>query len=372
MAYFDNNATTPIGKKALECYIETLRTDWYNPSSPFRSASKVRAKLEKLREDFASFFSLSPEQLIFTSGATESNNAVFAHCSNIQGSQSVCLISPYEHPSITESAKRWFGENILYLPTDGKGKVLLDGVESILEQEKITLVSLIAANNETGVLQPWYELSRLCSSRGIFFHSDATQWVGKLDIENLSSCTSFSGSGHKFFGPKGVGWLATKSPINLFCGGKQEFGYRGGTENYPAILSMFTAFKNAQAEISDAEKRVVWRDNFENWILSEIPGSRILGINSKRLWNTSMIIMPKFDNLRWVGKLDKLGFQISTGSACSVGSHSDRKTIMKAYGLDNQEINRLVRISSYLNHSKLDWDNLKIAIHTVYKSCRVG
>jgi cysteine desulfurase len=367
MAYFDNNATTPIGKKALECYIESSGTDWYNPSSPFRTASKVRAKLEILREEFASFFSLNPEQVIFTSGATESNNAVFANCSNIQGAQSVCLISPFEHPSITESAIRWFGENILYLPTDGGGKVLLDGVESILEQEKITLVSLIAANNETGILQPWYELSKLCSERGIFFHTDATQWIGKLDIEKLSSCTSFSGSGHKFFGPKGVGWLATTSPINLFCGGKQEFGYRGGTENYPAILSMFTAFKNVQTEISDAHKREIWRDDFEKWILSEIPGARILGVNSERLWNTSMIILPKFDNLRWVGKLDKLGFQVSTGSACSVGNHSDRKSIMKAYGLDNQEINRLVRISSYLNHSQSDWDNLKFAIHTVYE-----
>ena len=366
MLYFDNNATTPIGGNALNTFSQSLELDWFNPSSPYRSAAKVRAKLELLREELASIFSLNHDQLIFTSGATESNNAVFAHCSTIQGGESRCLISPFEHPSVSDSAKKWFKDRIIYLPHDGDGKVLLNEVQSVLKKEKITLVSLMAANNESGVIQPWEELSEICSSNGIFFHTDATQWIGKIGVSTFSNCTSFCGSGHKFNGPKGIGFLASKIPVNLICGGTQEFGLRGGTESFPAIASMITAFKDTETKIDNIEERSVWRDNFENQILKKIPYSKVLGVSNQRLWNTSLLVLPKFNNLRWVSKLDKLGFQVSTGSACTTGGIVDKNSMLETYSLDINELKRVVRVSSYLSHTDEDWSKLQSAFEEAF------
>ena len=369
MSYFDNNATTALGHNALFSYEAALSKDWANPSSPYRTGSRVRAKIEQAREELAGFFSFNRDQIIFTSGATEANNAIFAHFSKGLGLKGSCLVSPFEHPSVIDSAKYWFDQKIIYMPTDGKGLVNLNETSSILEKEKISLVSLMAANNETGVLQPWQELAEVCLRNGVYFHCDATQWVGKLDTSGLSNCGSFSASAHKFCGPKGVGWLATKAPVKMQLGGAQEFGLRGGTENYPAIASMMAAFKDAQDRISEVNSRALWRDEFDKGIVAGIPNSQILGSGKKRLWNTSMVLLPDYENLRWVGKLDKLGFEVSTGSACSVGKEQG-SGIANHYGLTSGQGRRLVRVSSYFEHSQSDWENLLSAFCLAYKELR--
>jgi len=366
MSYFDNNATTALGQNALFSYEISLQEDWSNPSSPYRTGSRVRAKLEQAREELAEFFSLNKDQIIFTSGATEANNGIFANFSASAESDSSCLISPFEHPSVIDAARYWCKDKIVYLPTDGNGLVNLDKAGLILKKEKISLVSLMAANNETGVLQPWQELAEICSANGVHFHCDATQWVGKLDASVLSKCGSFSASAHKFSGPKGIGWLASKDPIKMQLGGAQEFGLRGGTENYPAIASMLVAFKDSQKRITELGSRALWRDEFDKGILATIPNVQILGSGNKRLWNTSMIL---FENLRWVGKLDKLGFQVSTGSACSVGK-KEGSGIANHYGFTAGQGRRLIRVSSYFQQSQSDWENLLSAFCLAYKELR--
>ena len=369
MSYFDNNATTALGQNALFSYEVSLQEDWSNPSSPYRTGSRVRAKLEQAREELAEFFSLNKDQIIFTSGATEANNGIFANFSASAESDSSCLISPFEHPSVIDAARYWCKDKIVYLPTDGNGLVNLDKAGLILKKEKISLVSLMAANNETGVLQPWQELAEICSANGVHFHCDATQWVGKLDASVLSKCGSFSASAHKFSGPKGIGWLASKDPIKMQLGGAQEFGLRGGTENYPAIASMLVAFKDSQKRITELGSRALWRDEFDKGILATIPNVQILGSGNKRLWNTSMILLPEFENLRWVGKLDKLGFQVSTGSACSVGK-KEGSGIANHYGFTAGQGRRLIRVSSYFQQSQSDWENLLSAFCLAYKELR--
>ena len=369
MSYFDNNATTALGQNALFSYEISLQEDWSNPSSPYRTGSRVRAKLEQAREELAEFFSLNKDQIIFTSGATEANNGIFANFSASAESDSSCLISPFEHPSVIDAARYWCKDKIVYLPTDGNGLVNLDKAGLILKKEKISLVSLMAANNETGVLQPWQKLAEICSANGVHFHCDATQWVGKLDASVLSKCGSFSASAHKFSGPKGIGWLASKDPIKMQLGGAQEFGLRGGTENYPAIASMLVAFKDSQKRITELGSRALWRDEFDKGILATIPNVQILGSGNKRLWNTSMILLPEFENLRWVGKLDKLGFQVSTGSACSVGK-KEGSGIVNHYGLTAGQGRRLIRVSSYFQQSQSDWENLLSAFCLAYKELR--
>ena len=146
---------------------------------------------------------------------------------------------------------------------DHSGMVDLDEVEQCLDQKDISLVSLMAANNESGILQPWRELAGICSQRGIHFHCDATQWIGKLPLRDISICSSFSASAHKFSGPKGVGWLASKYPIQMQIGGVQEGSLRGGTENLPGIISMLTAWEEIALNLSLLDDRYLWRNQFE-------------------------------------------------------------------------------------------------------------
>ncbi len=365
MTYFDNNATTPLGQIPFQVYKNALEEDWSNPSSPYLAASRVRAKMEKAREELAESLQVNSDNLIFTSGATESNNAVFAHAASISSKSQGCLISPIEHSSILEPARHWFGNRVFNLPVDSGGRVLIDDLEKKIEGDDISLISLMAANNETGVLQPWQHVARICAQRGVFFHCDATQWVGKLDSSEFSCCTSFSASGHKFSGPKGVGLLACTRPFPLQRGGEQENGWRGGTENYPSIASMLSAFTQSQESLADFSQRASWRDKFEIDLLNFLPNTRILGKEHPRLWNTSMLVMPKFENLSWIGKLDKLGFSVSTGSACSTGSGTN-SLVASSMNLSAGELRRLIRISSYTNESAQDWQNLNSGIEKAY------
>jgi cysteine desulfurase len=365
MTYFDNNATTPLGQIPLQVYKNALEEDWSNPSSPYLAASRVRAKMEKAREELAESLQVNSDNLIFTSGATESNNAVFAHAASLSSTSQGCLISPIEHSSILEPARHWFGNRVFNLPVDSGGRVLIDDLQKKIEGDNISLISLMAANNETGVLQPWQDVARICAQRGVFFHCDATQWVGKLDSSEFSCCTSFSASGHKFSGPKGVGWLACTRPFPLQRGGEQENGWRGGTENYPSIASMLSAFSQSQESLADFSQRASWRDQFEIDLLNFLPNTRILGKEHPRLWNTSMLVMPKFENLSWIGKLDKLGFCVSTGSACSTGSGTN-SLVASSMDLSAGELRRLIRISSYSDESAQDWQNLNSGIEQAY------
>ncbi len=366
MVFFDNNATTPLGKNVLDAYKVALKQNWQNPSSPYRESAHTRALLEKVRFEIATSLGLRKNELIFTSGATESNNAVFAHLGKSIKSKSGCLISPFEHSSVIESAKYWFDGRIHFLPANEEGFVDSDRVLDILNSNDICLVSLMAANNESGVLQPWQDIARMCSSRGIHFHCDATQWIGKKTIDDFSLCSSFSASAHKFSGPKGVGWLASKQPIQMQRGGGQEGSLRGGTENVPGIISLLTAWEELKSNLNIYRDLHLWRDQFERDLMNAIPQVNILGKKAPRLWNTSLFVLPDYNNLSWVGKLDKIGFSVSTGSACSTDKNG-YSSISSSMGLSENESRRLIRVSSYFEQTEEDWCNLASAFAQAYQ-----
>jgi len=366
MVYFDNNATTPLGQNALASYSLALEQNWQNPSSPYRSSARARTLLERARFDLANSFGIKKEEIIFTSGATESNNAVFAHFGKTLNSTGQCLLSPFEHSSVVESAKYWFQDRVHFMPSDHSGIIDLDGVEKLLKQEDICLVSLMAANNESGILLPWQEMARICSLQGIHFHCDATQWIGKLALNNFSLCSSFSASAHKFAGPKGVGWLVSKHPIQMQMGGGQEGSLRGGTENLPGVISMLTAWEEITLKLALLGDRYLWRNQFERDLKNIVPNVGILGEEVPRLWNTSLFVVPKYENLSWVGKLDKIGYSVSTGSACSTNK-SEYSLIASAMGLSGSESRRLIRVSSYFDQTESDWSNLAQAFGRTYE-----
>ena len=269
-------------------------------------------------------------------------------------------ISAIEHPSVREAAKGWLGsEHVVDIPVDTQGVVQADALRVIIAEHRPALVSIMAANNESGVLQDWASLLAVCRDQGIPFHTDAAQWLGKRPAQDLGQCDYVTGSAHKFGGPKGMGFLMLRDEdetLRFLRGGPQEGGRRAGTENYPAIEAMVTALEQCAAP-GDASLR----DVFELRLKQEMPGLRIISADAARLWNTSMMVMPRHDNLKWLTRLSRLGFAISTGSACSSGREGS-SVVVRALGATPEELKRVVRFSSGWRTTADDWQALGDAL----------
>ena len=365
MAYFDHNSTTAPFQEVITTMGDTYQSAWSNPSSPHRAGTQVRARLEQAREAICEYLSVDPKCLTFTSGATEANNTVIGWSSEYFDRGSA-LISAIEHPSVLEACRYRYGNRLQFIPSNVQGEVEVGKVEELLKSIRPTFVSLLAAHNETGVIQPWKEVALLCQKYGAWFHCDATQWIGKLEPDGLGICSSFSFSAHKFGGPKGVGGIFAQEPISWMHGGGQERESRGGTENYPAIQGMKVAFDQSLLSPEFYKKLEKDRNQFEEKIKFYLEGVRILGEKAPRLWNTSFLILPEFDNLSWIAKLDKMGYQLSTGSACST-AREESSGLAKAVGLRLEEERRLVRASGWLETSEDDWLKLADAIELAHK-----
>jgi cysteine desulfurase len=364
MSYFDHNATTPPHPAALAVGRETAEQSWHNPSSPYRAAARAHALLEEAREQLAALFGGAPEQYIFTAGATEANNAVFAHFARHSPPGARAVVSAIEHPSILEAARAWFPGRVELIPVDPNGVARLDTLAVAIHGGQVAVVSLMAANNETGVLQPCAEAARQCREHGVPFHCDATQAFGKLPPVNISEYDFVTGSGHKFGGPKGVGFLkiAPNSGLHGQRGGEQEHGHRAGTENLPAIRGMLAALTARTAEF--ASKLPGWeraRADFEAALSAALPGAIIVGEKSPRLWNTVMFLPPRHANTRWIAALDRRGFQISTGSACATGQ-AGPSHVLAAMGVDPEAARRALRVSGGWETTPADWTALAAAL----------
>ncbi len=364
MAYFDNNATTRPFPEVRDAITEALNTCWANPSSPHRAGGRARARIERARERIAEDLGVDPKGLTFCSGATEANNAILAWM-NKESSSSWALVSKIEHPSILESARFSFKGRVDHLPINSQGVVEYENLERLIEQKRPSLVSVMAAHNETGVLQPWREVAELCRNLGIWFHCDATQWIGKVKHAGFDRCSSFSFSAHKFGGPKGVGVLVTREPVSWIQGGGQEMNTRGGTENLSGIIGLETAWERLAGLSHEVGDRSKWKSDFEAGLRNEFADLTILGNESPRLWNTSLLALPEFDNLSWIGKLDKLGYSLSTGSACSTG-RNEASGLSEAIGLTQDHKRRLVRASSFWDTTEEQWLGLARAISRAY------
>ena len=229
----------------------------------------------------------------------------------------------------------------------------------------------MAANNETGVLQPWREALAMCREHHVPFFCDAVQWLGKLPAAGLGECDFVSGSAHKFGGPKGVGFL--KCPGNgliepLIHGGPQEDRRRAGTENVAGVLAMMAALEEREAALAAGEQqqRATWGDEFEQELIARLPGTSVVGAGQQRLWNTVSAMMPDTDcRQRWVVKLDKAGYAVSTGSACASGKESPSHVLL-AMGHSPAEAGRVLRFSGGRETTREQWSGLLDALVKVY------
>jgi cysteine desulfurase len=361
--YFDHNATAPLHPAAREAWLRASEKHWHNPSSLYRDAGIASQQLESARERLGALIGVEAERIVFTSGATESNNALMAAFEPV-------AVSAIEHPSVRMPAR-----NAVDLPVNAHGIVEPDAVRSLITSRRPALVSVQAANNESGALQPWREIAAICREHDVPFHTDAAQWIGKLDASNLGECDFITGSAHKFGGPKGCGFLVLpeeESRLNFMRGGPQENGRRAGTENYPAIEAMVTALETitptlGQIEIDQSRRR----DDFIAAMRARFENLRVISESAPRLWNTVLMVMPAHHNLKWLTALSRRGFSISTGSACSSGKEGS-SVVVTALGAGADELKRVVRVSGGWDTAVEDWQALAAAFGEVFDELNRG
>jgi cysteine desulfurase len=286
-------------------------------------------------------------------------------------------VSAIEHPCVFDSSQHYFGKRARLIPVTREGVIDLDWLTAELADSRPGLVAVMAANNETGVIQPWREILAICHQYKVPYFTDAVQFIGKMPLKGLGECDYISGAAHKFGGPRGVGFLKTPARstlIPLLHGGKQEGGRRAGTENVATIAAMIAALEIREKQIARGEHllRGVWRDNFERELLRTVPGTSIVGANTPRLWNTVSALMPDGDRkLQWVIRLDKAGFAVSTGSACTTGKE-EPSHVLSAMGYKAAQAVRSVRFSAGWETTEADWDTLVKGLAKVNADLHAG
>ena len=369
MPYFDHNATAPLSPAAREAWLRAQDEAWHNPSSPTRAAARVRLRLDAARAQLAQFLGGEPGRIVFNSGATEGANSVLSHWARTLPPAERVAVSPTEHPCVIEAARAHFGEGrIAWLPVTRDGVVQVAEAEKLLSAGGATAVAVMAANNETGVLQPWAELAASCRRARVPFLCDATQWLGKLPGSGLGGAGWVIGSAHKFGGPKGVGFLQVAPGADNFCaqhGGAQEQGRRGGTENYPGVVAMLAALADAETtKVLFETERLRWRKNFERAVLAAVPGTVVVAAGAERLWNTVSLLLPHGEGERWVARLERRDFLVSTGAACATGK-AGPSHVLAALGLAADEARRALRVSAGWDTTEAGWLALAEALAAV-------
>jgi cysteine desulfurase len=244
------------------------------------------------------------------------------------------------------------------MPVDDNGRTDVRWLEAQLRDRKPALVAVMAANNETGVIQPWRVVGELCRHYGVPFLCDASQWIGKEPLPELGGCDFVTGCAHKFGGPAGVGFVKTRGQLtSLLYGGPQESGRRAGTENLPGVLAMMAALRERGSEPPSVRAtRIEWRTTFENELIRL--GATVLGAGCERLWNPVTANMPQVDcRHRWVVKLDKAGVAVTTGSACASGKEKPSH-VLTAMGLPPEDAARVIRFSGGWETTADDWNLL--------------
>jgi cysteine desulfurase len=349
--YLDHNATTPLDPRVLEAMLPYMKEDWGNPSSPYRFASRARMAVEKARQRIAEYAGCKPAEIVFTSSGTESDNLALrgaAHALRSRGNH--IITTAIEHHAVLNTCKALEKEGfrVTYLPVSSRGAISIKEVEDSLIPGTI-LVTVMHANNETGVLQPIDEIAALTKKRGILFHTDAVQTAGKIPHPLCKpGADLISFSGHKLYGPKGTAalYLREKSPLApIITGGSQESGFRAGTENVAGIVGLAHAFSLAVESAENESKRLQQlRDHLEVRIREAITGARINGAGAIRIANTTNISFDSVDGESIVLGLDLEGICISTGSACSTGE-PEPSHVLTAMGLSPKEAQGSIRIS---------------------------
>jgi cysteine desulfurase len=373
--YFDNNATTRVAPEVVEAMIPFLRDFWGNPSSAYSFGSEVAKRVEEAREKVAALIGADAKEIIFTSCGTESNNAALQSALATQPGKRHIVTTSVEHSAIIKHCE-WLqkqGVEVTFLPVDADGVLDLHFLDQSIRPDT-ALVSVMWANNETGVVFPVEEIAAICRSRGVLFHTDATQVPGKLKMDMDEVAADFlTLSAHKLHAPKGIGLLYVRKRTKFqpyVMGGHQERGKRGGTENVASIVGFGRAAELAMAHLQDENTRVgALRDRLENGILKMVPNTLRNGAKEPRLPNTSNIAFDFVEAEGVLMKLDELGICVSSGSACTTGSLNPSH-VLTAMGIKPARAKGCVRFSLGFYNTNEEVDYLLTHIPRVIASLR--
>lgn len=371
MLYFDNAATTRMDERVLMEMLPYLQENYFNPSAFYRSAQKVRDRLEDAREVLAAQIGATSAEVFFTSGATESNNfAIKQVARDYLHKGNHIITTKVEHHSILHSVESLEREGfaVSYLNVDANGGISLEELKKTIRPDTI-LISVMYANNEIGNIFPIQEIGAIAKERGILFHTDAVQALGYLDLDvGKLAVDLLSVSGHKVHAPKGIGALYVKKGVkvkSLITGGVQEKKRRAGTENVAGIIGFQKAIEILERERkSNALKVQNLRDYLEEGLMAVIPGVVIHGNKAKRLPGISNVRIEGFRNEDILIQLDMQGICASGGSACTTGS-LEPSHVLTVLGLSKEEAMQGLRFSLSKYNTKEEVDVLIQALQTI-------
>jgi len=349
--YLDFNATTPVEPAVLDAMLPYFSAEFGNAASIHTVGQRARAAVETARDQVGALLGARSQEIVFTSGGTESDNhAIFGIIRSAPGATKHIITTNIEHEAVlnTCQALEKDGVAVTYLPVNSGGVITVDQVEEALRPHT-ALITVMHANNELGSVQPLAQIGKLATQRDIYFHTDAVQSAGKipLDVKTLG-VDLLSISAHKLYGPKGIGALYIRGGSRLqqlLYGGHHQRGFRPGTENVPGIVGLGKAAELARLSLEEDAARVsALRDKLELGLASRIPDSRINSANAPRTPNTANLTFPGIEGEALVISLDLKGICVSTGAACSSGA-VEPSHVLTAIGLPADEARASIRFS---------------------------
>lgn len=362
LIYLDNNATAPIAPECVEAMVISMHEGQGNPSSKHAAGYKSKDMVMEARGKVASFLGAAPPEVVFTSGGTESNHFAIMGALALQPEKRHIVTSTVEHPStlLLLSHLESQGVQVTRVGVDSQGQLDLAELDKAITPET-ALVSLMWANNETGVLFPIEEAAALAKSKGCLFHTDAVQAAGKVPLDMKKVPADFlSISGHKLHGPQGIGVLFVRKGIKLppLFFGHQERGRRGGTENVPGVVGLGKACSLAMEHMQQDEEHIrAMRDRLEAGIMARVSFARINGEGVKRISNTTNLRFENLNSEVLLDKLDKDGIVASSGAACTAGG-TDPSHVLIAMGLDENAALSSIRFSLSRNTTEAEIDQV--------------
>ncbi|AIS32171.1 cysteine desulfurase NifS [Methanobacterium formicicum] len=376
MSYMDHSATSPVNPEVLKEMLPYFTESFGNASTLYALGREARTAMEKARKQVASLIGAQPEEVYFTSGGTESDNiAIKGTASKLKNKGNHIITSDIEHPAVEETCKylEKNGYQVTYLPVGEEGIVKVSDVETAITPETI-LITVMHANNEIGTIQPIKEIGALAREKGIYFHTDAVQSVGKIPVNvGDMNVDMLSISAHKLYGPKGIGALYIRKGVRidpLLHGGGHERGMRPGTENIPGIVGLGKACQIAEDNL---EKNMEYvsslRDRLIKGVLGKIEQSYLNGHPTKRLPNNANFRFSSIEGESLVLQLDAKGINASTGSACS-SKKLEPSHVLMAIGLKEVDAHGSLRISLGTENTPQDIDYTIDAIDEVVERLR--
>jgi len=376
--YFDYNATTPLDPAVREAMLPFLGEIWGNPSSVHHVGQRARAALDDTRERAAKVLGCKPSEVVFTSGGTESNNlAIFGAARLLKPRGRHLITSAIEHHAVLhcfDYLEKKEGFEVSRLPVDPEGRVSVEDLKKAIRPDTV-LVSVMAANNEIGTLQPVAELGAVCRERGVVFHTDAVQWFGKEPFKNAGQFNAdlVSVCAHKFHGPKGAGLLYIKSPLHpdpVAFGGGHENERRAGTENLAGIIGLVWAMEMfMKPPVFERAKLEPLAASLAGAVV-KIEGAELVGSLKHRLANTVAFVVRGTDSIALLAGLDVEGVCASSGSACSAGS-LEPSQVIKALGKP-ERANSLVRFSLGRDSTREEVDFVGKVLPEVVRRAQLG